>query len=63
VRQLVNEVGREKAITELEGQMKSSLGLDIPRNLLRELCAAMVTQAMGGGSPARQSGARHGLPF
>jgi hypothetical protein len=31
--------------------------------LLRELCAAMVAQAMGGGGHSRQSNPRHGLPF
>jgi hypothetical protein len=48
----------------LAGQMKSSLGQELPPGLLRELCAAMVAQAMGsGGGHSRQSNPRHGLPF
>ena len=63
LRQRVLEIGREKAITELAGQLKASVGLELPMSMLRELCAAMVAQAMGGGGPARQGGARYGLPF
>jgi hypothetical protein len=64
LRDLVKDIGREKAIAELAGQMKSSLGREIPTSLLRELCAAMVAQAMGGGGGhSRRSYPRHGLPF
>jgi hypothetical protein len=64
LRDLVKDIGREKAITMLAGQMKSSLGQELPPGLLRELCAAMVAQAMGsGGGHSRQSNPRHGLPF
>ncbi|MEA2733438.1 MAG: hypothetical protein QOF70_7913, partial [Acetobacteraceae bacterium] len=63
LRDLVKDIGREKAIAELVGQMKSSLGREMPLSLLRELCAAMVAQAMGGGGHSRQSNPRPGLPF
>jgi hypothetical protein len=64
LRDLVKDIGREKAITVLAGEMKSSLGQEIPPGLLRELCAAIVAQAMGsGGGHSRQSNSRHGLPF
>jgi hypothetical protein len=64
LRDLVKDIGREKAITMLAGQMKSSLGQELPPGLLRELCAAMVAQAMGsGGGHSRQSNPRHGVPF
>lgn len=63
LRDLVQEIGREKAIAELAGRMKSSLGREMPPSLIRELCAAVVAQAMGGGAHSRQSNPRHGLPF
>jgi hypothetical protein len=63
LRDLVKDIGREKAIVELAGQMKSSLGREMPLSLLRELCAAMVAQAMGGGGHARRGASRQGLPF
>jgi hypothetical protein len=47
LRQMVNELGREQALMELVGQMKSSpVGPGMPEPLLRELCAAMVAKAM-----------------
>jgi hypothetical protein len=63
LRGLVKDIGREKAIAELVGQLKSSLEQEMAPGLLRELCAAMVAQAMGGGGHSRQSNPRHGLPF
>ena len=49
LRKRVNELGREQALTELVGQMKSSpMGPGMPEPLLREICAAMVAKAMGG---------------
>jgi hypothetical protein len=68
LRDLVKDIGREKAIAELAGQMKFALGQELPPGLLQELCAAMVAQAMGGGGRSRQGAsrpgaARHGLPF
>jgi tetratricopeptide (TPR) repeat protein len=52
LRRRVNELGREQALAELVGQMKSSpLGPGIPEPLLREICAAMVTKAMQDGTP------------
>ena len=63
LRQRVLEIGREKAIAELAGQLQASVGLELPLNMLRELCAAMVAQAMGGGGASRQGSARQGLPF
>ena len=63
LRQRVQEVGREKAIAELAGQLEASVGLDLPMTLLRELCAAMVAQAMDGGGRSRQGRARLGLPY
>jgi cellulose synthase operon protein C len=62
LRQRVKEIGRDKAIAELAGELKASVGREMPMNLLRDLCATMVTQAMDGGPP-RQSGARYGIPF
>ena len=62
LRQRVQDVGREKAIAELAGQLEASVGLDLPMTLLRELCAAMVAQAMDGGGRSRQGRARLGLP-
>jgi hypothetical protein len=43
--------------------MKSSLGHEMPPGLLRELCAAMVAQAMGGGGHAHRGASRQELPF
>jgi hypothetical protein len=63
LRQRVQAIGREKAIAELVGELKASLGLELPMGMLRELCAAMVAQAMGAGGASRQGGARSGLPF
>jgi hypothetical protein len=63
LRGLVKDIGREKAIAELVGQMKLSLGQEIPLGLLRELCAAMVAQAMGSGGHSRRGASRQGLAF
>lgn len=63
LRQRVLEIGREKAIAELAGQLQASVGPELPMSMLRELCAAMVAQAMGGGGASRQGSARQGLPF
>jgi hypothetical protein len=63
LRDLVKDIGRERAIAELVGQMKSSLGHEMPPGLLRELCAAMVAQAMGGGGHAHRGASRQELPF
>ena len=47
LRKRVNELGREQALAELIGELKSSpLGLGMPEPLLRELSAAMVAKAM-----------------
>jgi hypothetical protein len=60
LRQRVQDIGREKAIAELAGQIKASVGLELPMTVLRELCAAMVAQAMDGGGRSRQGSARFG---
>lgn len=62
LRQLVNEIGREKAIAALVEQLRSAAGADMPVNQLREICALMVARAMGGSQP-RPPGSRHGIPF
>lgn len=63
LRQRVGELGRERAVTELVGLLKSSpMGPEIPEPLLRELCAAMVAQAMGR-DPPRRGGAGPGSLF
>jgi len=63
LRRRVNELGRDQALAELVGELKSSpFGPEMPEQLLRELCAAMVAKAMGGGS-SRRSGARQGALF
>ena len=60
LRRRVNELGREQALTELVGQMKDpAMGPGLPEPMLRELCAAMIAQAMQGGgsrSGATKSG-------
>jgi cellulose synthase operon protein C len=59
LRKRVNEFGREQALTELVGQMKSSpMGPGLPEPLLREICAAMVAQAMRDGMPKSGGGRR-----
>jgi hypothetical protein len=63
LRRRVEEVGRERALTELIGELKSlPLGPEMPEKLLRELCAAMVAKAMGGG-PSTRSRAKQGILF
>jgi tetratricopeptide (TPR) repeat protein len=62
LRQRVQDIGREKAIAELAGQLEASVGVELPMTLLRELCAAMVAQAMDGSGRSRQGSARLGLP-
>ncbi len=58
LRKRVNELGREQALAELIGELRSSpLGPGMPEPLLRELSAAMVAKAMND-NPSRQGGAR-----
>ena len=62
LRKRVDELGREQALTELVGQMKSSpVGSGMPELLLRELCAAMVAQAMQDGASKSGGGRRTSL--
>lgn len=59
MRKRVNELGREQALTELVGQMKSSpMGPGLPEPLLREICAAMVAKAMRDDAPKSGGGRR-----
>ncbi len=59
LRKRVNELGREQALTELVGQLKSSpMGPGMPEPLLREICAAMVAKAMQDGTPKSSGGRR-----
>jgi tetratricopeptide (TPR) repeat protein len=62
LRKRVNDLGREQALTELVGQMKSSpMGPGMPEPLLRELCAAMVAKALGDGGTKTGGGRRRSL--
>jgi tetratricopeptide (TPR) repeat protein len=57
LRKRVGELGREQALTELVGRMKSSpLGPGMPEPLLREICAAMVAKALADGTPKSGGG-------
>lgn len=62
LRRLVNELGREKAITAMMEQLRSLVGADMPVGQLRELCAAAITRAMGG-RPSQPGSSRYGMPF
>jgi hypothetical protein len=62
LRQLVNEVGREKAITTMVEQLRGVAGGDVPVSALREFCAAAVARALGG-VPSRPGSSPYGMPF
>jgi len=62
MRRRVNELGREQALAELVGQMKSSpMGPGLPEPLVREICAAMMAKAMRDDQSKSGDGRRGGL--
>jgi cellulose synthase operon protein C len=66
LRRLVDKLGREQALTQLVREMKLAPPMpemsEMPEELLRELCAAMLANAMDRGS-SRRGRASHEIPF
>ena len=59
IRALVEEFGPEGAASTMVERLRDSpLGAEIPEQVLRELCAAMVAQAMAANTPGRGGTAR-----